>query len=119
MVDSGLKRREPSRPVPVATTVDIFLCAWAANIGVELVRILRYYESDAANLPHRYGRPSFWICRLLLTLIAGGLAVAYGVDKCIPALHIGASAPFILEALGRIRGDVGSKAPPPAADTQD
>ncbi len=86
---------------------EIFVCAAAASAAVEVLRLYQYYESGRRRLPARYRKLGFWIVRLLLAIVAGGLAVAYGVGRCVPALHIGASAPLILQALalGAAGGD--------------
>jgi hypothetical protein len=48
--------------------------------------------------PERYTMAGFWI---FLAVIAGGLAVAYEINKPRIAINIGAKAPLLYRALAR------------------
>lgn len=81
-----------------------FLCGFLGSLAIEIAALHQVYQawtSSTTNLPARYKKVGFWITRLCLALSAGGLAVAYGIDKPILAINIGASAPIILNALGQ------------------
>lgn len=81
-----------------------FLCGFAGSVAIEIAALHQIYQDWTGNtnsLPARYKKVGFWVTRLGLALIAGGLAVAYEIDKPILAVNIGASAPLILNALGQ------------------
>ncbi len=81
-----------------------FLCGFAGSVAIEIAALHQIYQAwnpETKGLPERYRKAGFWITRFLLALCAGGLAVAYEIDKPILAINIGASAPLILNALGQ------------------
>jgi hypothetical protein len=84
---------------PATTTTVIFTCGVLGSLGIELTSLLQVFHTEPIKMPERYKRPLYWLCRLLLALGAGGLAVAYEVQKPLLAVNIGASAPLILQAL--------------------
>lgn len=94
-----------------ATT--IFLWAAAGSIAVDVLAAIRFYEAPSVEFPERYRHPLYYVCRLGLAVIGGGLAVAYDIDKAILAINIGASAPLILNSLsqGLQRDATSSSAP--------
>jgi hypothetical protein len=69
-------------------------------VAIEVITLYQVYGAEMV-LPPRYRKRGFWIVRLLVSLLAGGLAVAYNIDKPILALNIGASAPLIFLALAQ------------------
>src|SRR2546421_6014124 len=82
----------------------IFLCGFLGSCAVEVVNLYHTYNVDTESdyvLPKRYRRVGFWVIRLLLALIAGGLAVAYKINKPLLAINIGAATPLIIQALGQ------------------
>jgi hypothetical protein len=89
------------------TGFELFLYGFAGSIATEIVAMYHFYlasELDSRRrhiLPSRYRRAGFWIIRFLLAIIAGGLAVAYEIDKPLLAINIGAATPLILQALGQ------------------
>ncbi len=91
----------------------IFLCGFFGSVAIEIAAIHQAYQSltsKSPELPFRYKKVGFWITRSILAAIAGGLAVAYEIDKPILAINIGASTPLILNALGQ--GFKNSMTPP-------
>jgi hypothetical protein len=78
---------------PLAT----FLWGFAGSLAVEVVALNGY--ADRSRLPKRYKTVSFWIARVLLAVVAGGLAVAYGIQTPILAANVGISAPLIIGAI--------------------
>lgn len=86
------------------TLTTTFLCGFAGSVAIEIAALHQVYQSwnqETKELPARYKKIGFWITRFLLAVCAGGLAVAYEIDKPILAINIGASAPLILGALGQ------------------
>jgi hypothetical protein len=81
----------------------VFLCGFLGSCSVEVVNLYHAYSEGRGKyvLPARYRRTGFWIVRFLLALIAGGLAVAYDIDKPLLAVNIGAATPLIIQALGK------------------
>lgn len=85
-----------------ATMPPLFIFLWAAGGSFALEIISLYNEIRAeksAGLPKYYKNPVFWIVRLLVTGIAGGLAIAENAGTPLIAINIGASAPAILQLL--------------------
>ncbi len=77
--------------------LSIFACGFIGSLSVELVLLLQHFQDDMP-LPRRYSRAGFWVVRVGLAVIAGGLALAYDIDKPVLALHLGAAAPLIIKA---------------------
>ena len=80
------------------TPLSVFGCGVLGSAAVELVTVLQYYEASdhGIKLPDRYFLRGFWFARSLLALMAGSLAVFYGIDNPILAINVGASAPLII-----------------------
>lgn len=78
-----------------------FLWGVGGSVAVEIITLYQVYHSRNLKFPERYRLIGFWVVRVFLCLIAGGLAVAYAIDKPILALNIGASAPLIFQALAQ------------------
>lgn len=75
-----------------------FLCGAGGSAAVEVVTINQFYHEEPFRLPERYTRFGFWIVRVLLAVIAGGLAMAYKIDSPVLAINIGAATPLIVRA---------------------
>ena len=67
-------------------------------MAVEAVTLYQLVQVDRP-LPQRYSRPLFWIVRLLVVIVAGGLAIAHDINKPILAANVGAAAPLIIQTL--------------------
>jgi hypothetical protein len=80
----------------------IWIFCWGAfgSLAVELITILTLLKSPAA-LPAYYSTLSFWVVRILVMLLAGGVAVANDVRTAALAIQIGACTPLIIQALTR------------------
>jgi hypothetical protein len=89
---SGLVPNE--LPTPTAT----FFWGFGGGVAVEVALLYQSYLQPSA-WPERYEKIGFWCVRLALAVIAGFLAVGYGVQSPILAANIGASAPLILKTL--------------------
>jgi hypothetical protein len=88
------------------TELQKFSYGFAGSVAIEVVKLYHLYESADSKgrkraLPPRYRRVGFWIVRLLLATIAGGLAIAYEIDRPLLAINIGVATPLILQALGQ------------------
>jgi hypothetical protein len=81
--------------------LETFLWGFAGSVAVEVVTLLGYYYMRPLKLPERYSRPGFWVTRLFLACLAGGIAVGYEIDKKILAFNIGAATPLIVTSLAR------------------
>ena len=81
---------------PLAT----FLWAAGGSLALEVISLLNEIRAErATGLPSHYKNWVFWCVRLLVTAIAGALAVAEDATKPMVAINIGASAPAILQLL--------------------
>jgi len=86
--DAGLK--------PLST----FLWAAGGSFALEVISLYNEIKAErASGLPKYYKNPLFWGVRLLVTGIAGALAVAEDARTPLIAVNIGASAPAILQLL--------------------
>src|SRR5580704_15287127 len=75
-----------------------FLCGFGGSIASEIVVLYQFYQIEPFVLPERYGKPSFWVVRVLMAVVGGGLALAYEIDKPLLAANIGAATPLIIKA---------------------
>ena len=80
-----------------------FAWGFLGSMAVEVVTLFRLLQrGDAmAVLPARYRSVLYWIVRLALAGVGGGLAVAYDIENPILAANIGAATPAIIMALTR------------------
>ncbi len=69
------------------------------SVSVAFATAYRDLYENGGVLPNIYKRPSFLFIRLMMVLIAGALAVAFGADHPLPAIYTGAAAPLMLDAL--------------------
>lgn len=80
-------------------SLERFFLGCAGSVAVEIITLYRIYQSDPEHLPARFHRIGYWAVRICLVLVAGGLAWAYkDIHNPILAIHVGASAPLIIQA---------------------
>ena len=81
----------------------VFLWGLGGSLAVEVIAIVQIFNRSPLKFPERYHRFWYYVIRILLAFIGGGLAVAYNlaykVDAPLLAINIGASAPLIIQAL--------------------
>ena len=70
-------------------------------MAVEAVELSKIYYRRSFSLPYRYTLWHFYVSRIVLSIVGGGLAVAYAIDKPLLAANIGAATPLLIEALSR------------------
>ena len=87
------------------TSLDTFLWGLGGSLAVEIVEFVKLYYKRRFSLPYRYKLWHFYVLRVLLSGVGGGLAIAYGIDKPLLAANIGAATPLLIEALARNLGD--------------
>lgn len=80
---------------------EVFFWGFGGSIAVEIVTLINVFESEPLFIPDRYRRLSFWLVRTLLAVVAGGLAIAYDIQKPLLAANIGAATPLIIKALAQ------------------
>lgn len=80
-----------------------FAWGFLGSLAVEVVTLFRLLQrADAPTvLPARYRSPLYWVVRLALAAVGGGLAVAYDIANPILAANIGAATPAIVMTLTR------------------
>ncbi|MBX9582954.1 MAG: hypothetical protein K2X87_21825 [Gemmataceae bacterium] len=88
-----------------------FLLGVFGSLAVELARFAQAYKTGPLQSA-RYRNPVYLAVRLLLAGAGGVLAWAYHVNSDIVAIHVGASAPLLFQAMARNPADDGP-APPP------
>lgn len=80
--------------------LEVFLWGAGGSLAVEIVSVNKFMASEHA-LPDRYRTFGFWFARTLLSIVGGGLAVAYGITQPLLAANIGAATPLIVQALAQ------------------
>ncbi len=88
------------------TPHEIFLCGFAGSAAVDVVAASQVYNAQTIVVPERYKRVAFYVVRVLLAIVAGGLAVAYDIDKPLLAANIGAATPLIIQAFAQGVGNM-------------
>lgn len=76
----------------------MFLFGLVGSLAVEIANVVRIYEAGKP-LAVRYKRPVYLGARLLLSGVAGALALAYNTRSDLLSFHIGAATPAILQLL--------------------
>jgi hypothetical protein len=76
----------------------LFLCGFFGSTLVEVLDILRCYQS-AKKLPVRYQKKGFWFVRVLLACGGGVFAILYDPASLLLATHIGVSTPLLVATL--------------------
>lgn len=75
-----------------------FVWGFAGSMAVEIMAAYSTWDSSR-GLSKKYKKFHFWVIRVLVACIGGGLADAYGiVDNHLLAANIGASAPAIVHS---------------------
>jgi len=80
---------------------ETFLWGFGGSWAVEIVTLYQAFNTNPVFIPDRYKRFGFWVTRLLLAIVGGGLAVAYDIDKRILAANVGAATPALIFALAQ------------------
>jgi hypothetical protein len=83
----------------------IFLFAFLGSWGAEIVFMSQIYH-EQKDFPIRYRKIGFWIIRFLVSIIAGGVALAYNITLPILAIHIGAATPIIFKQFATTLPDI-------------
>lgn len=83
------------------TSIDIFLWGMGGSIAIEIINFYNLFMQETIIIPDRYKSFLFWVVRIIISLMAGGLAVAYDINTKLLAINVGASAPLIFQALSQ------------------
>lgn len=83
------------------TFFETFFWGFAGSLSVEIVTIYQMFQSESFDVPVRYKIPLFWLARVGLAVVAGGLAIVYRIDNPLIAVNIGAATPLIMRALSQ------------------
>lgn len=86
------------------TAGEIFCWGLGGSLAVEIAGFIKVYYKPRFSLPYRYSLWHFYLLRIILAALGGGLAVAYGIDKPLLAANIGAATPLLIEALAKGTG---------------
>jgi|SRR6185503_17865566 len=91
------------------TPVEQFAWGFLGSMAVEVVALFRLFQKAEGEftLPLRYRSTLYWIVRIFLAAIGGGLAIAYEIENPLLAANIGAATPAIVTALTRDSGTNG------------
>jgi hypothetical protein len=74
----------------------------AGSFALEVVHFCHALR-ESQHLPHYYRRKTFIVGRVLLMLVGGVVAAAWGIAQPIHGLALGAAAPRLILALERMR----------------
>lgn len=77
-----------------------FCWGFFGSFAVEVISIYHAYQNDQ-ELPRRYKLVGFWVVRVTVAIIAGGLAIGYDIHSPLLAANVGAATPLIIQAFGR------------------
>lgn len=83
------------------TNVAAFFWGCAGSAAIELIEVYRGYLAEPVRFPERYKRVGFYVVRLLVVIVAGGMAYAHGTQTPVLAMQVGASAPLLLQLLSQ------------------
>lgn len=88
-------------PITGISLTSRFIWGFLGSLAVEIMSVYNTWD----RIPCRYKQISFWLVRLIVACIGGGLAHAYNIESNpLLAANIGASAPAIINSLqGGIR----------------
>jgi hypothetical protein len=86
--------------VQTVTLIELFCWGFLGSAAVEVLLLHGYYKKGP-ELPKRYRSRGFWLTRILLAILAGGLAIAYAAQTPILAFHLGAATPLIVQGLAQ------------------
>ncbi len=81
--------------------LQVFVWGFAGSVAVEVLNLYQVYHLPRIEFPERYRRTGFYIVRFFVALIAGGLAIAYEIQKPLLAANVGAATPLIMQALAK------------------
>ncbi len=81
--------------------INAFFWGFIGSAAVEVITIIGYFSHNPPTLPERYRRFGFWVTRIFLAMIAGGLAIAYKIENPVLALNIGAATPLIITSFAK------------------
>lgn len=94
----------------------LFAFGWgcAGNIAVEIVLFCNAVrQSRSGRVPVLYRNPAFVIARILLGVVGGLIAAAWGITLPLQGFALGAAAPRLVLSLARLR------LPPPGGGRKD
>lgn len=80
---------------------EVFFWGLVGSLAIEVVAAYQAINANQGRMPVRYKRVPFLVVRFVLSLVAGGLAVAYDIQNALLAMHIGAATPLILQRFAR------------------
>lgn len=101
------------------TSLDVFIWGVCGSLAVEIVEFTKLYYRHNFSMPYRYKLWHFYVLRLMLASIGGGLAIAYAIDTPLLAANIGAATPLLIEALAKNMGELPAPPEVPERRKQD
>jgi hypothetical protein len=80
-------------------TLPIFVYSAGASLCLDLLTLAQ--DIRRQDLPARYRSPFFWVIRILVAFISGGIALYLGLRTPLQAFFVGLSAPLLLQRLAK------------------
>lgn len=94
------------------TSLEVFLCGCAGSIALDVTALARHIQTTRKRrLPHYYYSFGYYVVRSLIACMAGGLALAYGIQQPLLAINIGAAAPMLIVAFSQGVGGAATHLP--------
>ncbi len=94
---------DPATILPLFTEgqpLRVYLCGVFGSVALELINILRVYEAGRV-FPARYRRLGYWVVRLMVAIVAGGVAVVLKANSDYLSFYTGMTAPALIIAMSR------------------
>jgi hypothetical protein len=104
LVTIGLNQERPSYASFTMSDLGAFGWAFVGSVAHEVVLFSGHVRTRKdRRFPALYRNAAFLIARLLLAMVAGVVAAAWGINLPIEAFAIGVAAPRIVLSFGRMR----------------
>lgn len=87
--------------LPLVGELSVFWVGALGSISVEIAAAAKSCADLEGQCPERYKRVFYLFTRLIMAAVAGAVASVLDATNTLTAFYMGASAPLILDRLGR------------------
>lgn len=87
--------------LPLFGELSIFWVGALGSISIEMAAAAKSCAELEGQCPERYKRPFYLFTRVLMAAVAGAVASVLDAQNGLTAFYMGASAPLILDRLGK------------------
>ncbi len=82
-------------------TIETFSWSFFGSFAMEELSAYEAINGNNGDLPKQYRKSPFIAIKIILAVVAGGLAVSYGINTPLLALNVGVSTPLILRTFAK------------------